>query len=239
MRCIDMIHNITQCIQCIQCIVFICYSFPEMSSLGELVFERSEEVSEETGGIVKDSEEMLEAERTGGVVEESEEMLEAEERTGEVVADSEEIGGAAEPETDAITEERRGSEEVVDEEVEEEVEEDSAGMEAGNNSAVPEVLDNRTNTDFPATRHPAAEKLFRFPQGRIKQIMKLDPEVGMVNQEAIFLVNRATEQFIQCLAEEAFHHTNASKKKTIMIEHVNTAIESVDELAFLDGAMED
>ena len=209
-----------------------------MSSLGELGFERSEEVSEETGGIVEDSEEMLEVERAGGVVEDSEEMLEAEERTGEVVADSEDIGGAAEPETDAITEERRGSEEVADEEVEEEVEEDSAGMEAGNNSAVPE-LDNRTNTDFPATRQPAAEKLFRFPQGRIKQIMKLDPEVGMVNQEAIFLVNRATEQFIQCLAEEAFHHTNASKKKTIMIEHVNTAIESVDELAFLDGAMED
>ena len=26
-----------------------------------------------------------------------------------------------------------------------------------------------------------ATKLFRFPQGMIKSIMKLDPEVGMVN----------------------------------------------------------
>ena len=82
-------------------------------------------------------------------------------------------------------------------------------------------------------------KLFRFPQGRIKQIMKVDPEVNMVNGEAIFLVNKAVEEFIQCLAVESYHHTASSKKKTIMKDHVLTAIESNDELAFLDGAMED
>ena len=82
-------------------------------------------------------------------------------------------------------------------------------------------------------------KLFRFPQGRIKQIMKLDSDVNMVNGEAIFLVNKAVEEFIQCLAVESYHHTAHSKKKTIMKEHVLTAIESNDELAFLDGAMDD
>ena len=84
-----------------------------------------------------------------------------------------------------------------------------------------------------------ATKLFRFPQGRIKQIMKLDSDVNMVNGEAIFLVNKAVEEFIQCLAVESYHHTANSKKKTIMKEHVLTAIESNDELAFLDGAMDD
>ena len=83
------------------------------------------------------------------------------------------------------------------------------------------------------------QKLFRFPQGRIKQIMKLDPDVNMVNGEAIYLVNKAVEEFIQCLAVESYHHTASSKKKTISKEHVLTAIESNDELAFLDGAMED
>ena len=82
-------------------------------------------------------------------------------------------------------------------------------------------------------------KLFRFPQGRIKQLMKLDSDVNMVNGEAIFLVNKAVEEFIQCLAVESYHHTAHSKKKTIMKEHVLTAIESNDELAFLDGAMDD
>ena len=47
------------------------------------------------------------------------------------------------------------------------------------------------------------------------------------------------EEFIQCLAVESYHHTAHSKKKTIMKEHVLTAIESNDELAFLDGAMDD
>ena len=82
-------------------------------------------------------------------------------------------------------------------------------------------------------------KLFRFPQGRIKQIMKLDSDLNMVNAEAIFLVNKAVEEFIQCLAVESYHHTAHSKKKTITKEHVITAIESNDELAFLDGAMDD
>ena len=69
--------------------------------------------------------------------------------------------------------------------------------------------------------------------------MKIDSDLNMVNAEAIFLVNKAVEEFIQCLAVESYHHTAHSKKKTIMKEHVLTAIESNDELAFLDGAMDD
>ena len=69
--------------------------------------------------------------------------------------------------------------------------------------------------------------------------MKIDSDLNMVNAEAIFLVNKAVEEFIQCLAVESYHNTASSKKKTIMKEHVLTAIESNDELAFLDGAMDD
>ena len=104
------------------------------------------------------------------------------------------------------------------------------------------VLNDKSNLPDPEEDTPNKEsssKLFRFPQGRIKSIMKLDPDVGMVNGEAIFLVNKAVEEFIQCLAVESFHVTSSTKKKTIMKEHVMTAIESIDELAFLDGAMED
>ena len=104
------------------------------------------------------------------------------------------------------------------------------------------VPDDTENGEEDADGTPSKEsstKLFRFPQGRIKSIMKLDPDVGMVNGDALFLVNKAVEEFIQCLAVESYHHTASSKKKTIMKEHVMTAIESIDELAFLDGAMED
>ena len=104
------------------------------------------------------------------------------------------------------------------------------------------VQEDTENGEEDADGTPSKEsstKLFRFPQGRIKSIMKLDSDVGMVNGDALFLVNKAVEEFIQCLAVESYHHTASSKKKTIMKEHVMTAIESIDELAFLDGAMED
>jgi histone H3/H4 len=59
----------------------------------------------------------------------------------------------------------------------------------------------------------------------------------MVNAEAIFLVSKATEQFISCLALEASHFT--AGRKTLQKGDITTAIEATDCLAFLDGAMED
>lgn len=106
-------------------------------------------------------------------------------------------------------------------------------------SNMPEDTENGEEDADGTPSKESSTKLFRFPQGRIKSIMKLDSDVGMVNGDALFLVNKAVEEFIQCLAVESYHHTASSKKKTIMKEHVMTAIESIDELAFLDGAMED
>lgn len=36
------------------------------------------------------------------------------------------------------------------------------------------------------------EKLVQLPLGRIKTIIKMDPEVNMVNQEAVFLITKST-----------------------------------------------
>ena len=84
-----------------------------------------------------------------------------------------------------------------------------------------------------------AEKMFRFPLGTIKRLVKLDDDVNMVNQEAIFCVSKATEYFIESLAKESFGYTTKNKKKTILKNDVSTAIETVEALAFLDGAMEE
>ncbi len=81
--------------------------------------------------------------------------------------------------------------------------------------------------------------MFRFPLGTIKRIMKLDDDVQMLNQEAILCVTKATEFFIESLAKESFGYTSKNKKKTIMKNDVNTAIETAECLAFLDGAMEE
>lgn len=36
------------------------------------------------------------------------------------------------------------------------------------------------------------KKLVRLPLARIKQMMKMDPECGMISQDALFLVTKAT-----------------------------------------------
>lgn len=37
-----------------------------------------------------------------------------------------------------------------------------------------------------------SEKLTRFPLARIKTLMKMDPDLGLASQEAVFLIARAT-----------------------------------------------
>ncbi|XP_035911275.1 DNA polymerase epsilon subunit 4 [Anopheles stephensi] len=81
------------------------------------------------------------------------------------------------------------------------------------------------------------ERLATFPFARIKQIMKLDPDVGIVTAEAIFVVTKAAELFLQTLAKDASSHTLTSKKKTMSKRDVEVAIDNVDALMFLEGMM--
>lgn len=67
--------------------------------------------------------------------------------------------------------------------------------------------------------------------------MKLDPDLHLASHEAVFLVTKATELFIDSLAKEANLFTTQAKKKIIQKRDVDLAISSVDSLWFLDGAM--
>ena len=67
--------------------------------------------------------------------------------------------------------------------------------------------------------------------------MKLDPDLHIASNEAVFLVTRATELFIESLALESYNFTLEAKKKTIQKRDVDLAIDAVDSLMFLDGAM--
>lgn len=102
------------------------------------------------------------------------------------------------------------------------------------------------------------EKLVRLPLGRVKSLIKMDPEVHMVNQEAVFLITKSVviskmprlltrfstmltvsivrqELFIESLAKEAYKHTVQTKKKTVQKRDVESAIDKVDALVFLEG----
>lgn len=80
-------------------------------------------------------------------------------------------------------------------------------------------------------------KLTQLPMGRIRNIMKLDPDLQIASNESVFAVTRAVELFIESLAREAFTYTAQAKKKTVQKRDVELAISAVDSLTFLDGAM--
>lgn len=82
------------------------------------------------------------------------------------------------------------------------------------------------------------EKLVRLPLGRIKTIIKTDPDVSMVNQEAVFLIARSTELFIDSLAKEAYKYTAQVKKKTVQKKDIKSAVDNVDALVFLEGMLD-
>lgn len=77
----------------------------------------------------------------------------------------------------------------------------------------------------------------QLPLARVKQIMKVDPDVSLITGECTFLVAKAAELFIESLARESFVHTAQARKKTIQKRDVDAAVENVESLMFLEGMM--
>jgi len=143
-------------------------------------------------------------------------------------------GGGGEQEEEPGVEEHGEEEETADGESQEDEEDVEGTLQKKTSEG---VLKDASNTAREEASSTEAEKLFWFPQGTIKRVMKLDPEVNLVNSEAVFLVNKAVEQFVQCLALEASNFMGG--RKTLVGRDISSAIESQECLAFLEGAMED
>ncbi|CAH2229152.1 DNA polymerase epsilon subunit 4 [Pararge aegeria] len=85
---------------------------------------------------------------------------------------------------------------------------------------------------------PEVLRTTKLPLARIKNIMKLDPDVSVVNAEAVFLVTKATELFLETIAKETYTYTAQQKRKTIAKKDLDVVINKVDCLCFLEGAMD-
>ncbi|XP_065086670.1 chromatin accessibility complex protein 1 [Ochlerotatus camptorhynchus] len=73
------------------------------------------------------------------------------------------------------------------------------------------------------------EKLTQLPISRIRTVMKTSPSIGHINQDALFLMCRAAEMFVEYIAK------NAHKKGTTTMNYKQLAeyVESKDALDFL------
>ncbi|XP_070503595.1 DNA polymerase epsilon subunit 4 [Chironomus tepperi] len=84
--------------------------------------------------------------------------------------------------------------------------------------------DKTENTNKNKVKTNTQDRLTNLPLAKVKHIIKLDPDVKLVNGEAVFLITKTTEMFIKTLAKEAFGYAAQNKKKTIAKSHVDQAL---------------
>ncbi|EUB65043.1 DNA polymerase epsilon subunit 4 [Echinococcus granulosus] len=103
-----------------------------------------------------------------------------------------------------------------------------------------EVSDAQVESGGVATLSEPAEvpsKLLHLPTSRIKSIIKTVPAVHLVNSEAVALIGKSTEFFLNELAREAHQMIVESGKKTLSMVHIEGVIQTLPQFEFLDGML--
>ena len=78
-------------------------------------------------------------------------------------------------------------------------------------------------------------KHVQLPLTRVRMMIRSDPDVNIVGQEALMVITKATEMFIAYVARECYTQTIQAKRKTIQKRDFDACIPLRDELAFLEG----
>ncbi|XP_054835438.1 DNA polymerase epsilon subunit 4 [Eublepharis macularius] len=111
---------------------------------------------------------------------------------------------------------------------------------AASSTAAP-AEDSEPSALASATLAPApssATRPARLPLARVKALVKADPDVTLASQEAVFILARATELFVETIAKDAYIYAQQGKRKTLQRKDLDNAIEAIDEFAFLEGTLD-
>ncbi|TPX31872.1 hypothetical protein SmJEL517_g04889 [Synchytrium microbalum] len=73
----------------------------------------------------------------------------------------------------------------------------------------------------------------RFPQARIKRIMRIDEEVGKVAQATPILISKAVEMFLETVVEEMCKVTQSKNAKRVTPAHLKQTIMAQERFDFL------
>ncbi|TFK91966.1 histone-fold-containing protein, partial [Polyporus arcularius HHB13444] len=73
-----------------------------------------------------------------------------------------------------------------------------------------------------------------LPHARVQKILKADKDLIMVQREAAFLISRATEEFIQRIAEAAQQVAERERRSTVQAKDLVASVRRADEFAFLE-----
>jgi len=94
---------------------------------------------------------------------------------------------------------------------------------------------NETTEQFESEKN---ERLTKLPLARIRTLVKADQAITIASQESVFLIAKATELFIEAVAIEMHRVTQGQKRKTIYRKDLDAVVETMDEYAFLEGALD-
>eukprot|EP00792_Barthelona_sp_PAP020_P004877 TRINITY_DN2391_c0_g2_i1.p1 TRINITY_DN2391_c0_g2~~TRINITY_DN2391_c0_g2_i1.p1 ORF type:complete len:139 (+),score=46.85 TRINITY_DN2391_c0_g2_i1:38-418(+) len=72
-----------------------------------------------------------------------------------------------------------------------------------------------------------------FPKAAIKRIIKRNPEISIVSNSSVVLIEKATRMFIEHLAKESFDECSKSKRKTLDYNHLSKVVHSKEVFDFL------
>jgi DNA polymerase epsilon subunit 4 len=76
-----------------------------------------------------------------------------------------------------------------------ELNENYAADDTENGQDLQEEIDNAIDNSSSQGDEEQREKLMKLPLGRIKAIIKMDPEVNMINQEAVFMITKSAVNY--------------------------------------------
>ena len=74
-----------------------------------------------------------------------------------------------------------------------------------------------------------------LPLARIKSIMKKDPDVCSMSKEALFIMTKCTDLFVEHLGDASIRQAYGQKRKSVRVEDINSAIRTTSSARFLEA----
>ncbi|KAF2075805.1 hypothetical protein CYY_002888 [Polysphondylium violaceum] len=160
---------------------------------------------------------------------------EEEEEQEEVESNKKVVGkkDSKEKEKDDDDEESSDNDEEVEEEDEEEDEEADDEDESSSKKKDKKDTKSTPASATTATRKPRSSAT-QLPIARVRRIMKSDKDVKIISADALFLVTKSTEMFLDYLVKEAYKKTTGDSRKILSYKDLAAAVGDIDSLEFLD-----
>ena len=77
----------------------------------------------------------------------------------------------------------------------------------------------------------------QLPLNRVRSIINLDDENSLIAKDALVLISKATELFIQDLAGVNAINARHSKRKTLQVQDILIAADTTDRFYFIKDSM--